>query len=115
MRLCILSLLVLVVPGCSLLKTENLISAAGRVGLIDHHRLERSSGWAIDSNVDLYVALTTEESLDETFHAQLTETFRRYYPKSRSAAHRETLGQSLSSARRTGSIASWEFVLSSET
>ena len=70
--------------------------------LAGDHRLERSSGWAIDRNVDLYVALPPQEWIDESLHTDLAATFQRYYPKTRVGIHRESLQQSFASARYAG-------------
>ena len=102
MRLCVLTILVLLGTSCSLAKTKHLYGAVGWTGLIDHHELKRSSGWAIDPNVDIYIAISPEGIMDEILHVQLTEIFQRYYPKSLSATYRESLQQSLISARLAG-------------
>ena len=102
MRFWIVLLLVISLTACASGRSEGWYSLVDWTGLVDWEKTERSNQWAIDDDALLYVAMPTQELLKDSFHAKLTTTFQRYYPKTRAAIHRESLRQSFVSAQYAG-------------
>ncbi|MFT5209682.1 MAG: hypothetical protein ACI9CE_001404 [Flavobacterium sp.] len=93
---------ILLLASCAHDQTNTWKTAIAWSGLVDQKRLASGSHWAIDHNVNIYVAAPDQVLFDDHFHEQLTQMFQRYYPKTRAALHRESLQQSLVSAQFAG-------------
>ncbi|MFT7685244.1 MAG: hypothetical protein ACI9FB_000587 [Candidatus Azotimanducaceae bacterium] len=93
---------ILLLASCASDQTNSWRGAIGWSGLVDQKKIVSGNHWAIDQNVDIYIAAPHQALLDDQFHEQLTQQFRRYYPKTRAALHPESLKQSLVSAQYAG-------------
>ncbi|MBV1879370.1 MAG: DUF4823 domain-containing protein [Pseudomonadales bacterium] len=92
----------LLLQGCATNEMDNSKRLLGWTQLFDQNKLRRTGDWAIDKNVNLYIALPPQQELDDELYAQLVAAFRRYYPNTRSTARRASLPQSLASASYAG-------------
>ena len=102
MKYVITILLLSLVNACASDHTNNWNGAVGWSGLFDQQKLYAGNHWAIDNDVDLYIAAPSNELLDDQFYDEFIGAFKRYYPKTLSSPQRVSLEEGFSSAQYAG-------------
>jgi len=100
-KILVLGLLILL-SGCAGDNTQKWRGGIAWTGMVDQQNLDAGNHWAIDNDADIYIATPKQTLLDDQFHDELSEVFRRYYPKALTSGERETLQQSFKSAQYAG-------------
>ena len=96
----VVSLCLIILSGCSYSGT-NIRPLVSWTGLVPLQKLNRDSGWALDSNARVYLVAPVGLE-DRTLANEMTEVFRRYYPRTRQSQFPESLQQAFVSARYAG-------------